>query len=67
MYIVYRRPNPEEANIVGVCFTRRGAAKAARHFYNEYSRRHPARFCEVGIEEIMPYALVRLATFVFKI
>ena len=66
MYLIYQRPNPENAKVVGVCFTRRGALKATRHFYREYTCRHPTRFCEVGYEEILPYALVKFSTFFFK-
>lgn len=67
MYLVYMNPNPTEARVVGVCFTERGAERAARHYLTEYSLRHPDRYCKVGIEETMPYFLIRTTMRIFKI
>lgn len=67
MFVVYKWKPNSTADIVGICFTKSGAVRAIRHYREEYFLRHPERECELGYEQVMPYSLVKMATFVFKI
>ena len=56
MYIIFKNDTP-----VGICFTRKGAKRAAAHFRTAYFNKNGHLNCDITTKEAFYYPIVRAA------